>query len=68
MPQSQATANPRHQEEKKKDKRQRVQNKQTNPREAHRPALASPRVDDNAKRTEKQTREQMSRDMTKPTK
>ena len=41
MPQSQAAANPWHQEEEKKDKNQRVQNKQTNAREAHRPALFS---------------------------
>ena len=42
MPQSQTAANPRHQEEEKRDKNQRMQNKQTNAREAHRPALSSP--------------------------
>ena len=42
VPQSQAAANPRHQEEEKKDTDQRVQNKQTNAREAHRRALSSP--------------------------
>ena len=41
MPESQAAANPCHQEEEKKDKSQRVQNKQTNAREAHRPARSS---------------------------
>ena len=41
MPQSQIAANPRHQEEKKNDKNKRVQSKQTNAREAHRPALSS---------------------------
>ena len=42
MPQSQATANPWQQEEEKQDKIQRVQSKQTNALEAHRPALSSP--------------------------
>ena len=37
MPQSQTSANPRRQEEEKKDK-----NKHTNVREAQRPALSSP--------------------------
>ena len=37
VPQSQTVANPRYQEKEKKDK-----NKQTNAREAHRPALSSP--------------------------
>ena len=40
--QSQAAANSRHQEKEKKDTNQRVQNKQTNLREAHRPGLSSP--------------------------
>ena len=40
MPQSQTAVNPRHQE--KKDKNLHVQNKQTNAREAHRPAPSSP--------------------------
>ena len=38
MPQSQTAANPRHQEAEKKDKIIHVQNKQTNVREAQRPA------------------------------
>ena len=42
VPQSQATTYHWHQEEEKKDKNQRGQNKQTNAREAHRPALYSP--------------------------
>ena len=42
MPQSQAASTPRHQEEEKKDQNQRVQNKQTNARKAHRPSLSSP--------------------------
>ena len=42
MPQSQTSANPRHQEEEKKDKNIHAQNKQTNVREAQRPAPASP--------------------------
>ena len=42
MPQSQTAANPRHQEEEKKDKNIHVQNKQTNVREAQRPAPSSP--------------------------
>ena len=37
MPQSQTAANPRHQEEEKKDKSIPAQNKQTNVREAQRP-------------------------------
>ena len=41
MPQSQTTANPRHQEEEKKDKDIHAQ-KQTNVREAQRPAPSSP--------------------------
>ena len=43
-----------HHEGEKKDKNQRVQNKQTNTQEAHRPALSSPseRGDHNAKMTE----------------
>ena len=40
--QSQTAANPRHQEEEKNDKNYHVQNKQTNAREAHRPATSSP--------------------------
>ena len=40
MPQSQTAANPRHQEEEKKDKD--AQNKQSNVREAQRPAPSSP--------------------------
>ena len=42
MPQSQTASNSRHQEEEKKDKHIHAQNKQTNVREAQRPALASP--------------------------
>ena len=42
MPQSQTAANPRHQEEEKKDKNICAQNKQTNVREAQRPAPSSP--------------------------
>ena len=44
MPQSQTAtaANPRHAEEEKKDKNIHVQNKQTNVREAQRPAPSSP--------------------------
>ena len=42
MPQSQIAANPRHQEEAKKDKNIHAQNKQTNVREAQRPAPTSP--------------------------
>ena len=42
MPQSQTAANPWHQEEEEKGKNQRVQNKQTNAREAHRHTLSSP--------------------------
>ena len=42
MPQSQTAANPRHQEEEKKDKNIHVQNKQTNAQEAQRPAPSSP--------------------------
>ena len=42
MPQSQTAANPRHQEEEKKDKNIHAQNKQTNVREAQRPAPSSP--------------------------
>ena len=38
MPQSQTAAKPRHQEEEKKDKNTHAQNKQTNAREAQRPA------------------------------
>ena len=41
VPQSQTAANPRHQEEEKNDKNEHVQNKQTNAREAHRPAPSS---------------------------
>ena len=41
VPQSQAAANPWHQEEEKKDRNLRVPNKQTNAQEAHRPALSS---------------------------
>ena len=40
MPQSQTAANPRHQEEEKKDKNIHAQNKQTNVREAQRSARA----------------------------
>ena len=42
MPQSQAAANPWHQEEEKKDRNKYVQDKQTNAREAHRPTLSVP--------------------------
>ena len=43
MPQSQIAVKPRHQEEeKKKDKNIHAQNKQTNVREAQRPAPSSP--------------------------
>ena len=42
MPQSQTAANPRHQEEEKKDKNVHAQNKQTNVQEAQRPAPSSP--------------------------
>ena len=42
MPQSQTAANPRHQEEEKKDKNIHAQNKQTNVRETQRPAPSSP--------------------------
>ena len=42
MPQLQTSANPRHQEEEKKDKNILAQNKQTNLREAQRPASSSP--------------------------
>ena len=42
MPQSQTAANPRHQEEEKKDKNIHARNKQTNVREAQRPAPSSP--------------------------
>ena len=42
MPQSQTAANPRHQEEEKKDENIHAQNKQTNVREAQRPAASSP--------------------------
>ena len=42
MPQSQTATNPRHQEEEKKDKNIHAQNKQTNVREAQRPAPSSP--------------------------
>ena len=41
MPQSQTATNPRHQEEEKKDKNINAQNKQTNVREAQRPAPSS---------------------------
>ena len=42
VPQLQTVANPRHQEEEKKDKSIHAQNKQTNVREAQRPAPSSP--------------------------
>ena len=42
MPQSQTAAKPLHQEEEKKDKNIHTQNKQTNVREAQRPAPSSP--------------------------
>ena len=42
MPQSQTAANPRHQQEEKKDKSIQAQNKQINVREAQRPAPSSP--------------------------
>ena len=55
MPQSQTAANPRHQEEEKKDKNIHAQNKQTNVREAQRPAPSSPsEVIRMLKQTEKQ--------------
>ena len=55
MPQSQIAANTRHQEEEKKDKNIYAQNKQTNVREAHRPAPSSPsEVIRMLKQTEKQ--------------
>ena len=41
MPKSQTAANPRHKEEEKNDKIYNVQNKQTDAREAHRPAPSS---------------------------
>ena len=41
MPQSQTAANPRHQEEETKDKNIHAQNKQTNVRDAQRPAPSS---------------------------
>ena len=47
MPQSQTPANPRHQEEEKRDENIHAQNKQTNVREAQRPAPK--RGDQNAK-------------------
>ena len=43
MPQSQTAANPRYQEEDKKDKNIHAQNKQTNVREAQKPTPFSPR-------------------------
>ena len=52
MPQSQTAANPRHQQEEKKDKNIHAQNKQINVREAQRPAPSSPRE---ATRMPKQT-------------
>ena len=42
MPQSQTAANPRHQEEEKKDKNIHAQNKQISVQEAQRPAPPSP--------------------------
>ena len=42
MPQSQTSANPRHQEEKKNDKNEHVQTNKTNAREAHWPSPSSP--------------------------
>ena len=42
MPQSQTVANPRHHEEEKKEKNIHAQNKQTNIREAQRPATSFP--------------------------
>ena len=42
MPQSQTPANPRHQEEEKKDNNIHAQNKHTNVRDAQRPAPSSP--------------------------
>ena len=42
MPQSQTAAHPRHQEEEKRTKNIHAQNKQTNVREAQRPAPSSP--------------------------
>ena len=42
MPQSQTAANPRHQEEEKKDKNIHAQNKQTHVRESKGPAPSSP--------------------------
>ena len=42
VPQSQTAANPQHQEEEKNHNNKHVQNKQTNAREAHRPAPSSP--------------------------
>ena len=53
MPQSETAANPRHQEEEKKDKTH-TRVKQTNAREAQRPTPFFPkRGDQNAKQTEK---------------
>ena len=43
MPQSQTAANPRHQQEAKKDKNIHAQNKQTNVRKAQKPAPSSQR-------------------------
>ena len=42
MPQSKTAANPQHQEEEEKEKHMHAQNKQTNVREAQRPASSSP--------------------------
>ena len=57
VPQSQAAAKPRHEEEETKDKNQRMQNKQTNAREAHRPAFSSPsKVTTMLKKTGENTR------------
>ena len=60
VPQSQAAANPQHQEE-KKDKNQQVQNKQTNARKAVFPK----RGDHNAKMTEKKKKTKKKNTKTK---
>ena len=61
VPQSQTAANPQHQEEEKNHNNKHVQNKQTNAREAHRPAPSSKRGDHNAKRND-ETRGQRTRE------
>ena len=60
MPQSQNAANPRHQEEKKKDKNIHAQNKR-NVWEAQRPAPSSPKRGDQNAKTNGETRIQSTR-------